>query len=113
MMRMRAHPVSEIESLSMARILVIGLSAGGAESLPASLLGRIQEADLLAGGRRHLGYFSTFGGDRLVIGADIQAVVERLRQALTRRERAVVLASGDPLCYGIGASLRRYFPPKR
>jgi precorrin-6Y C5,15-methyltransferase (decarboxylating) CbiT subunit len=23
-----------------------------------------------------------------------------------------VLASGDPLCYGIGASLRRYFPPE-
>jgi precorrin-6Y C5,15-methyltransferase (decarboxylating) len=95
-----------------ARILVIGLSAGGAASLPAALLARIRRAEVLVGGRRHLSYFPEFEGEQLTIGADLQAVAERLRQALANREQAVVLASGDPLCYGIGASLRRYFPPE-
>jgi precorrin-6Y C5,15-methyltransferase (decarboxylating) len=38
-------------------------------------------------------------------------VAARLRQALERDEQAVVIASGDPLCYGIGSSLRRSFAP--
>src|SRR5262245_12281811 len=94
---------------STPRLLVIGLSAGGAETLPAALLARIAGADLLAGGQRHLSYFPDFQGERWVIGANIQAVAERLQQALAQRQQAVILASGDPLCYGIGASLRRYF----
>jgi precorrin-6Y C5,15-methyltransferase (decarboxylating) len=99
------------EDILSGRLLLLGLSAGGAGSLPAALLERITAADLLAGGQRHLGYFPDFQGERLVIGANIEAVVERLQQALVRRQQAVVLASGDPLCYGIGASLRRYFSP--
>src|SRR5262245_24761259 len=94
---------------STPRLLVIGLSAGGAETLPAALLARIAGADLLAGGQRHLSYFPDFQGERWVIGANIQTMAERLQQALAQRQQAVILASGDPLCYGIGASLRRYF----
>jgi precorrin-6Y C5,15-methyltransferase (decarboxylating) len=92
------------------RLLVVGLNAGGAGSLPAALLERIAAADLLAGGQRHLSYFPDFQGERLTIGANVEAVAERLQQALALRQQGVVLASGDPLCYGIGASLRRYFP---
>lgn len=91
------------------RLLVIGLSAGGGAMLPVSLQERVAGADLLVGGQRHLGYFPEFQGERLAIGANIEAVAGRLQQALARRQQAVVLASGDPLCYGIGASLRRYF----
>jgi precorrin-6Y C5,15-methyltransferase (decarboxylating) len=91
-------------------VLVIGLSGGGAESLPAALVARIAAADLLIGGQRHLSYFPNFAGEKLVIAAEMETVVQRLRQALDAGERAVVLASGDPLCFGIGATLRRYFP---
>ncbi|MBE7552981.1 MAG: precorrin-6y C5,15-methyltransferase (decarboxylating) subunit CbiE [Anaerolineales bacterium] len=92
------------------RLLVVGLTAGGAESLPSTLRTRIAAADLLAGGQRHLGYFPDFAGEKLVIAAEIEPVVQRLQQALAAGEQAVVLASGDPLWYGIGATLRRYFP---
>ncbi len=92
------------------RLLVIGLSSGGADSLPATLLSRIAGADLLAGGQRQLSYFPDFTGEKFVIAADMEAVAQRLQQALAEGEQAVVLASGDPLCYGIGATLRRYFP---
>src|SRR6185503_300069 len=62
------------------------------------------------GGQRHLNYFPDFTGEKLVIAAEVDSVVQRLQQAVADGERAVVLASGDPLCYGIGATLRRYFP---
>jgi precorrin-6Y C5,15-methyltransferase (decarboxylating) len=100
----------ERKSLTSTRILIVGLSAAGAAGLPARLLERIAKADLLVGGKRHLGYFSDFRGERLTIGADVEAVARRLQQAVTDCEQAVILASGDPLCYGIGATLRRFFP---
>ncbi|HEU4329053.1 MAG TPA: precorrin-6y C5,15-methyltransferase (decarboxylating) subunit CbiE [Roseiflexaceae bacterium] len=96
--------------MSVGRILVVGLSAAGAAGLPVALLERIARADLLAGGRRQLGYFPDFNGERLLIAAEIAPVAERLGAVLEEGRRAVVLASGDPLWYGVGASLRRFFP---
>jgi precorrin-6Y C5,15-methyltransferase (decarboxylating) len=92
------------------QILVVGLTAAGADGLPPTLIERITAAELLVGGARHLAYFPAFGGATATIGADVAPVVERLRAALAEGRRAVVLASGDPLCYGIGATLRRFFP---
>ena len=91
-------------------ITVIGMSAGGATSLSSKQVGKIENADLLVGGRRHLDYFSNFQGETMSITADIAPVIDRLQRALDHEEDVVVLASGDPLCYGIGASLRQYFP---
>jgi precorrin-6B C5,15-methyltransferase / cobalt-precorrin-6B C5,C15-methyltransferase len=93
-----------------ARILVLGMTAAGASELSGSLLERIYAADLLAGGQRQLAYLPDFSGEKLTIGASASPLIARLRLALERGERAVVLASGDPLWYGIGATLRRVFP---
>lgn len=91
-------------------ILVAGVTAGGRASLPAAVLRHIDAADLLVGGRRHLGYFPDFRGETVPITVDLDSVVARLQRARDRGERAAVVASGDPLCYGIGATLRRTFP---
>jgi precorrin-6Y C5,15-methyltransferase (decarboxylating) len=44
------------------KVWVIGISAGGADSLPPALREHIVKADVLAGGERHLGYFPDFAG---------------------------------------------------
>ncbi|MCB0173964.1 MAG: hypothetical protein KDJ97_25830, partial [Anaerolineae bacterium] len=54
-----------------SRILIIGLSAAGAASLPAHLLTRIETAALLAGGPRGLSYFPSVIGEQCPIEADI------------------------------------------
>lgn len=92
------------------RILVVGLGREGLLNLPPKILERIARADLLVGGKRHLGYFPDFTGSTLAITNDVIPVVKRLGRALEIGEQAVVLASGDPLYYGIGATLRRFFP---
>jgi precorrin-6Y C5,15-methyltransferase (decarboxylating) len=80
------------------------------QSLPVALRERIMAADLLAGGRRHLRGFPDFAGTTFPITSAIDPLIERLQQALAGGERAVVLASGDPLFYGIGSSLCHALP---
>ena len=103
-------PMSARLDTPPARILVLGVTTAGAPALPDALLERICAADLLAGGRRQLAYVPDFRGETLTIGASVEPLIARLRLALERGERAVVVASGDPLWYGIGATLRRSFP---
>ncbi|MCX7858496.1 MAG: precorrin-6y C5,15-methyltransferase (decarboxylating) subunit CbiE [Chloroflexus sp.] len=93
-------------------ILVVGLTDAGADSLPAQVCRRIAGADLLVGGKRHLAAFPEVAAERLVVEASVEPALARLRQAWEAGQTAVVLASGDPLWYGIGASLRRVFPPE-
>ncbi len=91
----------------MALITVLGI-ADGEPILPA-LRERVMAARLIASGARHLALFSEARGERFVIGNNIPELVARLRCALEADEAAAVLASGDPLLYGIGATLRHYF----
>lgn len=91
------------------KILVVGVTAGGAASLPDTVRERVISADLLVGGQRQLDYFPNFAGEKLSMSCGIGAAAERLRTALASGTQAVVVASGDPLCYGIGSSLLRYF----
>ena len=95
-----------------APILVLGIGAGGADRLLPALRERVQAADLLVGGRRHLAAFPDAPGERLAITGELAPVLQRLSQAWQAGERAVVLASGDPLLYGMGATLRRHLPPE-
>lgn len=98
--------------MSQPRILVVGVGDGGATTLPEALVRRIMAADVLAGGARQLAFFPAFEGERVAIAASVEPALARLRLAWERGERAAVVASGDPLWYGVGASLRRAFPPE-
>lgn len=94
-------------------ICVIGISAGGSDSLSPTLRARLEEADVLAGGARHLNYFPHFAGERLPIGHPLDAWVERIAAAADAGRQVVVLASGDPLFYGIGTRLLDRFGAER
>jgi precorrin-6Y C5,15-methyltransferase (decarboxylating) len=86
-------------------VCVIGISAGGAASLSPMLRQRVEAADVLAGGERHLAYFPDFAGERLPIRHPFEAWIEQVAEAANGDRRVVVLATGDPLFYGVGARL--------
>jgi precorrin-6Y C5,15-methyltransferase (decarboxylating) len=88
-----------------AKVCLIGVTAGGAASLPATLLRRVETADVLAGGGRHLAYFPAFTGQRLALRPPLEAWIARIAEASDAGRRVVVLSTGDPLFYGIGARL--------
>lgn len=93
-------------------VLVVGIHAGGVQMLPPTLRERIEAAQVLIGGKRHLASFPAFAGETIVIAADAGFAVARARQGWEAGERVAVLASGDPLWYGFAATLHKALPPE-
>ncbi len=93
----------------MKRIYVIGAGVEGQEGFGRRDLELVAACDLLLGGERQLEFFPEFTGERLAIGSNLAEVVETLKQ-LADDKSAVVLASGDPLFFGIGRTLLRNLP---
>jgi precorrin-6B C5,15-methyltransferase / cobalt-precorrin-6B C5,C15-methyltransferase len=87
-------------------VVVVGIPPGGLDAVDPRGRAAIDTATLLCGGQRHLDEVPPHGEERVIIG-DVDATVERLRQR-GPKEQAVVLATGDPLCFGIGATLVRH-----
>lgn len=94
----------------MSKIYVIGAGVEGQEGFSRRALELVQGADLLCGGERQLVLFPEFKGEKLTVGSNLAQVVEKLKQA---QGRTVVLASGDPLFFGIGRYLLRNLAAER
>ncbi|MGD9251561.1 MAG: precorrin-6y C5,15-methyltransferase (decarboxylating) subunit CbiE [Desulfobacterales bacterium] len=84
---------------------VIGMGMSP-QDLTAVHLQMISAAQILIGGKRHLASFPDVSARRVAIGHDLPRIAELITQEMTSR-RIVVLASGDPLYFGIGAYLLR------
>jgi len=87
----------------MNPVTIIGMGMTP-EDLTARHLKIIDEADVLVGGKRLLNLFKESRARKKVIGKDIDGVVKFVRQEM-KNKKIVVLASGDPLFFGIGRRL--------
>lgn len=83
-------------------VAVVGITDLGAASLLPEARALVEQAEVLYGGKRHLAFFSDHPAERFAITNNLLQMVERLR---AERRSTVVLASGDPDCYGIGPFL--------
>ncbi|HTU91651.1 MAG TPA: precorrin-6y C5,15-methyltransferase (decarboxylating) subunit CbiE [Gemmataceae bacterium] len=90
-------------------VVVIGIGHDGLVGLSPDALDHIARAEVLAGGERHLAFFPNWNGEMIVFNADLPQRIARLQECAARR-KTVVLASGDPLFYGIGRLLLEAFP---
>jgi precorrin-6Y C5,15-methyltransferase (decarboxylating) len=91
----------------MQAIKLIGIGADGKASLPRLYERWIYESELLIGGERHLAFFPDYQGETLTIRGGLSQLVERLRH---ETKRTVIVASGDPMFYGIGSYLSSKLP---
>ena len=94
----------------MEPIEIIGIGLGK-KDLTAAHIKIIQSADLLVGGRRHLLMFADHKGATLPITGAIEQVIEQIKEQMVNK-KVVVLASGDPLFYGIGSTLAKHIDKK-
>jgi precorrin-6B C5,15-methyltransferase / cobalt-precorrin-6B C5,C15-methyltransferase len=84
---------------------VIGIGDDGLEGLSLASRGLLDRAEAIAGGHRHLKMLDD--RDRRPQISWTSPLRDSIDQLLTWRSRPVaVLASGDPMCYGIGVTLR-------
>jgi len=89
-------------------LTVIGIGEDGPAGLSAAARGLIAAAEAVAGGARHLAMVDT-AAERLEWPSPFSGA--RALLEARRGKRVAVLASGDPMWFGIGATLARWFDP--
>lgn len=87
-------------------IHVVGVGLDGAMGLSATLRQLSEQATLLVGSSRHLGYFPQHSREQFLLGK-LEAAIAHIHQHLATYATAqvVVLTSGDPLFFGLGRLL--------
>ncbi len=93
-------------NLSLAtaeKVHIIGIGENGLDGLTAGARELIEQADLLIGEDHTLALVPDTGAERLSVGTSLDEAVEGL-DAYTEK-KVVVLASGDPLFYGVARYL--------
>jgi precorrin-6Y C5,15-methyltransferase (decarboxylating) len=83
-------------------LTVVGIGGDGRAGLSPRALEAVAGARALAGTPRHLAAFPEFGGERIPLGKDVDGALARLAVA-AQAGRCCLLASGDPLFFGVGA----------
>lgn len=88
-------------------LTVVGMGPAGVSLMTPQAQEAVAQADALVGGARHLAQFADVDGERCQLGANIPQVLAWISQR--QAQNVVVLASGDPLFYGIGTRLIAHF----
>jgi precorrin-6Y C5,15-methyltransferase (decarboxylating) len=84
---------------------IVGIGLNGIDGLTPEQRRAIDQADVIAGGKRHLDMIGKDARKRLQWGAPFMDSLERV---LDYKDRHVtVLATGDPMWFGVGATLRK------
>ncbi|MEK4227961.1 precorrin-6y C5,15-methyltransferase (decarboxylating) subunit CbiE [Solibacillus sp. FSL H8-0538] len=86
---------------------MIGIGDNGVTGLLPQYKEWIDESELLVGGERALDFFEDYTGEKIVVKGGLTKLVAALQQ---ETRKTVILASGDPLFYGIGGYLAKKLP---
>jgi precorrin-6Y C5,15-methyltransferase (decarboxylating) len=106
----RPDVVAEETAAAPRWLSIVGIGEDGIEGLTAVARGLVSSAEIVFGGKRHLGLAAALirGAVRPWPSPFEHAVAEVLAQ---RGRQVCVLASGDPYLYGVGALLARHVAP--
>jgi precorrin-6B C5,15-methyltransferase / cobalt-precorrin-6B C5,C15-methyltransferase len=85
---------------------VVGMGEDGLDGLTPAARAIVESAELLAGSERLLALVPEGPAERVAWPSPFDAMAARLEE--WRGRRAVVLATGDPLNYGVGRKLLRH-----
>lgn len=86
---------------------MIGIGDNGIGGLLPQYKKWIEDSEVLVGGERALEFFPRYKGKKLVIKGGLSNLATTLQE---ESRSTVVLASGDPLFYGIGGYLAKKLP---
>jgi precorrin-6B C5,15-methyltransferase / cobalt-precorrin-6B C5,C15-methyltransferase len=92
-------------------VVLVGVGMGK-EDLSLRMLSWIQRAQILVGSRRVLEYCTDHQGEKYAFGSSMEGTLQDVLPRSEKR-RTLVLASGDPLFYGVGRRLVRLLGKER
>ncbi|MCX8506370.1 MAG: precorrin-6y C5,15-methyltransferase (decarboxylating) subunit CbiE [Alphaproteobacteria bacterium] len=113
-----ASKITELPKPAIANntiLHVMGIGADGLESLPAATRRIINQADYIFGGARHLAMAGLpKSAQKFSWQTPLGQTVEQIAELLEAKPQPniVVLATGDPMWFGIGVTLTKKFSDK-
>jgi precorrin-6B C5,15-methyltransferase / cobalt-precorrin-6B C5,C15-methyltransferase len=97
----------------MHTLAVVGIGEAGLDGLRSEARRALEEAEKLVGGERHQRLLPEHPAQRVVFKRDAAQLAEEVERLLDAGRRVVVLASGDPVYFGIGPLLAERLGPQR
>ncbi|WP_298435883.1 precorrin-6y C5,15-methyltransferase (decarboxylating) subunit CbiE [uncultured Jannaschia sp.] len=88
---------------------IVGIGEDGLDGLTPAARTVVETAEILVGGDRHHDLSAAVSATRVAWPSPFDALVETLLSF--RGQRVVVLATGDPLWFSVGARIGRAIPP--
>lgn len=101
--------------ISKKWLCVIGIGEDGWDDLSADARDLLYESEIVLGGERHLKMLpKEWEGERIVWSSPIREAVSKIvswrPEDSASVQKVAIMASGDPLCYGIATKLLRHLP---
>jgi len=87
-------------------VTVVGIGDDGCRGLTSRASDAIAQAGVLVGSKRQLEFFPDFRGERVILRNGISPALDHVAR-LAEEHQVCVLASGDPLFFGIGSLVVR------
>ena len=87
---------------------IVGIGEDGVDGLTPATRAVLEAAEVIVGGDRHHQLAGNITADRIAWPSPFDALIGTLKQH--RRRRVVVLATGDPLWFSVGARIGRAIP---
>lgn len=94
--------------MKQCAITLIGIGEDGCLGLSARAFHAVARSQILVGAERTLAFFPEFGGEKRVLGSRLKETLEGL-VPLSGEHNISILASGDPLFFGIGSLALKIF----
>ena len=92
-------------------LTIVGIGEDGIDGLSAIARTALDKAEILVGGARHLAMIPPDGRRRIPWASPMDRTIAELVTLAGRK--VAIIATGDPMWYGIGATLRRTFAAAR
>ncbi|MGF1501357.1 MAG: precorrin-6y C5,15-methyltransferase (decarboxylating) subunit CbiE [Paracoccaceae bacterium] len=89
---------------------IVGIGEDGMAGLSPAARAAVEGAEVILGGDRHHRLSDRVRAERIAWPSPFDAMIDRIRGMKGRR--AVVLVTGDPLWYSVGARIVRAIPPE-
>ena len=89
-------------------IAVVGIGLDGEKGLTCTGKKIVDRATVLVGSKRHLGYFPQHPGEKIYL-TNLNTGIKAIARLNSSSNSIVILASGDPLCFGLGRLLLEHF----
>jgi precorrin-6Y C5,15-methyltransferase (decarboxylating) len=86
-------------------VAIVGIGEDGAAGLLPDARAAVEAAEILVGGERHHQFFPRHPAERIVFHQDAAELAESIAALAATGRRVTVLASGDPMFFGIGSVL--------